>query len=920
MEAIRTLLGKLQDTVAPISGTIRPPNHDHDHDHDRISLLTVHDDVEPYHDDVSDSSSNFQDGGPRTPEEIQFTPQQLYSYLPLNPSAKSIRVLDIDPAPSSPGSDAAPLSGTLRIVHLSEFPAFTALSYTWGPYSSPVVDTIRCNGSCNIPITKNGRDALLALRKRHYVRSWGRSACPLTIWVDAVCINQADDTEKAGQIALMAEVYTWARTVWVWLGQGNERTTRAVQTLKQAAGLRIEPIGVPWIEEHMYAAGGSPRSMVYYKAQLAKSMVLVFLRTYWRYLLGMPRYLFSACGGTGKGGLPLGSGSSEDIACLLDREWMERAWTFQEVVLASNPVIVCGDEAISWAQLQQGLDCLDQMKPSFAGSSTGGGPAGLRTMRYYLFEGWTKMSKDIRNMSELEGEWENCVQASLRKTSVISQRWASLFQVWRTVSRPTGWNGRAFRSAPKLDTNGSEQQNGGNNNTRNPGSPNFSSVDEYEGQFGIRKLWTILRLVVLAPYVGFILSLFCAIAIAGSSPLRSEDPFEDDPFGDDPVGDGHFKTIKFHFVMFGIAALLLVFNFVPFIIYVSLAIGYPTIGSHDARPEVDAASGLVAIAQVLRNRKAQEAHDKSFATHGVLERLGVMVPPPDYGKMLGKVYHELYVELVKREPSYIALLCDVKGAVLPGAPSWVPNWGSEKLHWVREDALYSRIEDLSRPGSPDLVKWVSDTEIVVRGLFVGEISYASRPIGCGEQINGIESVWRDSLGTVDEWRREVVKLCGRQTYRCDYRPSVMSMVLRPLHQSSPEEWIEEDFGRWHKILAASGYDNASRYELIDLALSDWEFQARRFTEYICRVYAGTASLFISDDGFVGKGPRGVERGDQICLIDGVGQPMILRKTGDSGKYRVVGPAFACHLQNLHTFEDGDRGVVDRNRWGPVTLV
>lgn len=876
MEAIKTLFDKLQETVTPNSAAIRIP------DNGRISLLAMND--EPYDDE--NHSNEIQDATP----QIQLSPQQLYSHLRLDPFNHSIRVLDIDP-PHPRRNPDAPLRGTLRVVQLSDLPAFTALSYTWGSYSSPIVDTIRCNGYCDIPITKNGRDALLALRKRHYAGSLVRSrtTLPLTIWIDAICINQADDTEKAGQIGLMAEVYTWARTVWVWLGKGNERTARAVRGLERAAKLRIAPVGVPWIEEDMYAARG-PRSVAYYKMQLAKSMVWVFLWTYWHPVLSF----LEACalGRPQKGGL-LASG---DIDFLLDSEWMERVWTFQEIVLASNPIIVCGEETIGWAQLQQGLDCLNRIRPSFSstGSLYGSSRAGLTQCieaRYQLFKGWA-ISKDFQTGSDLISQDESTT------ISAVSQRWSNLFHVWRTVSRPTTWNGRAFRSVPKL--NGPEQ----NDNSSQSGSyANYYSVKKYEGQFSIGLIWNQVRPVILLPYVG-LLTVFIAIAISAMSSFLLADAFAE-------VKTTHFLTFMF-------AAMLIFINIAPFLLYVSL-MGYPTVGTH-AQSDVDAANGLVAIIRVLRDRKAQKAHDKSFATHGVLKRLGISLPQPDYTKPLGKVYHELYTELIKGEPSCIALLSDVKGSALQGAPSWVPGWGLEKLHWVKDDAIYSRIEDPSRPDSFDLVKWNSETEIVVKGFFIGELSYTSQPIGREERVNSVEPVWRGSLTAIDEWRRELVELYARQTPRCEYNSFSISLTLCPSSQSSPADWFEEDFRRWHKILTSPGYDDASRHELVELALSEREFQARRFTDYICRGFAGTTSLFVSNHGFVGKGPSGIEKGDEIYLIDGVGQPIIMRKQGVSGKYRVIGPAFACHLKDLHIFEDGDREVLDSKRWGPVTLV
>lgn len=39
------------------------------------------------------------------------------------------------------------------------------------------------------------------------------------IWVDALCINQEDDRERAGQVKIMGSIYQRARLVKVWLGK-----------------------------------------------------------------------------------------------------------------------------------------------------------------------------------------------------------------------------------------------------------------------------------------------------------------------------------------------------------------------------------------------------------------------------------------------------------------------------------------------------------------------------------------------------------------------------------------------------------------------------------------------------------------------------------------------------------------------------
>jgi hypothetical protein len=53
------------------------------------------------------------------------------------------------------------------------------------------------------------------------------------LWVDAICINQGDNTEKAGQIQYMAEIYSKASRVIVWLGPLGEVKSDSDQKLKE---------------------------------------------------------------------------------------------------------------------------------------------------------------------------------------------------------------------------------------------------------------------------------------------------------------------------------------------------------------------------------------------------------------------------------------------------------------------------------------------------------------------------------------------------------------------------------------------------------------------------------------------------------------------------------------------------------------
>jgi len=99
---------------------------------------------------------------------------------------------------------------------------------------SPRFQTIICGALC-LDVTENGNAALQHLR-----RKLGK----FTIWIDAICINQKDKIEKEQQIPLMGDVYSRAEKAYMWLGEGNEKSDRAMAFLARSGLLEYFPIEV----------------------------------------------------------------------------------------------------------------------------------------------------------------------------------------------------------------------------------------------------------------------------------------------------------------------------------------------------------------------------------------------------------------------------------------------------------------------------------------------------------------------------------------------------------------------------------------------------------------------------------------------------------------------------------------------------
>lgn len=127
-------------------------------------------------------------------------------YRPLEP--REIRILEFEP-----GGFDDPLCGRfLYTVLLSDFHAipmeYWALSYCWGDVSDCVNITLHGGShersSRPFRVGRTVEEALRRLRNRDK---------HLKIWIDAICINQDNFSERSQQVNMMREIYSCATEV-----------------------------------------------------------------------------------------------------------------------------------------------------------------------------------------------------------------------------------------------------------------------------------------------------------------------------------------------------------------------------------------------------------------------------------------------------------------------------------------------------------------------------------------------------------------------------------------------------------------------------------------------------------------------------------------------------------------------------------
>jgi Heterokaryon incompatibility protein (HET) len=94
-------------------------------------------------------------------------------------------------------------------VSLEDKPVYDALSCTWSKSSE---DSRISMAENDFPVTYHLFDALVKLSQ----------GSKIPIWIDAICIEQANEAEKSIQVGQMTQIYENVRQVFIWLGDKRE--------------------------------------------------------------------------------------------------------------------------------------------------------------------------------------------------------------------------------------------------------------------------------------------------------------------------------------------------------------------------------------------------------------------------------------------------------------------------------------------------------------------------------------------------------------------------------------------------------------------------------------------------------------------------------------------------------------------------
>ncbi|KAN0077632.1 Heterokaryon incompatibility protein (HET) domain containing protein [Elaphomyces granulatus] len=171
---------------------------------------------------------------------------------------------------------------------------YGALSYHWGErlHENPILVQ-------NSSDSGQGETTSIPVKANLYtaLQYLRRDDSDVLMWVDAICINQHDEEEKTAQIARMWEIYRKATGVCIWLGEGEKSSYDAMKFITEIVDSESDDI--------------------------------------FRDKERIPQW--------------------RDLANLMRNDWFSRRWVVQEVALAEEANVHCGQEVVHWDDFRDAI-------------------------------------------------------------------------------------------------------------------------------------------------------------------------------------------------------------------------------------------------------------------------------------------------------------------------------------------------------------------------------------------------------------------------------------------------------------------------------------------------------------------------------------------------------------------------------------
>ena len=276
----------------------------------------------------------------------------------------------------SPGTEDTPAECRLETVSLVDDVPFTALSYVWG--DPMITKDIILNGSL-VSVTVNLANALAYVKEHWQQQHPDGDPFSFRVWIDAICINQNDVMERNQQVQIMSYIYSQAELVLAWLGSGNEEMCLALRSFETIAQevkeMATDDLSFEWIEDHP-----------------------------------------SLCVEDDQSDEGIGNKCWTAMWHFFDLSYWHRVWTFQEIVLGEEILLIYGPESLDYYSLAAVCDWSRTVQQKALGQ--------LRQL--HKPSSMSRTAWDAATRGYIDWYKINAITLARRKLSSPSRRWTYL--------------------------------------------------------------------------------------------------------------------------------------------------------------------------------------------------------------------------------------------------------------------------------------------------------------------------------------------------------------------------------------------------------------------------------------------------------------------------------------------------------------